>query len=102
MLKELSVGDHVYIQDQFGKNPRKWSKSGNVVEIMGHDSYLIKVDGSGKLTRRNRQFLRKFVPFQEKTAVINQMIGEQDVPLKLLQHASDRPLQTMILMTEVH
>lgn len=27
-----------------------------------HDSYLIKVDGSGRVTQRNRRFLRKFVP----------------------------------------
>ena len=27
-----------------------------------HDSYLIKVDGLGRVTQRNRRFLRKFVP----------------------------------------
>ena len=31
-LSELSVGDQVYIQDQQGPTPRKWSKSGVVVE----------------------------------------------------------------------
>ena len=30
--------------------------------MLEHDSYLVKVDGSGRLTRRNRQFLHKFVP----------------------------------------
>ena len=34
------------------------------MEILGHDSYLIKVDGSNRLTKRNRQFLRRVVPFQ--------------------------------------
>ena len=34
-----------------------------VVESLGFDSFLVKLDGSGHLTRRNRQFLRKFTPF---------------------------------------
>ena len=32
------------------------------MDILGFDSYLVKVDGSGRLTKRNRRFLRKFVP----------------------------------------
>ena len=27
-----------------------------------HDQYLVRVDGSGRLTLRNRKFLRKYVP----------------------------------------
>ena len=100
-LKDLVVGDSVYIQEQFGNTPRKWSKSGTVVENAGHDSYIVKIDGSGKLTRRNRQFLRKFVPFQGKEVVVSQIVDEQDVPLSLLQQASDRPVTTMILMAEI-
>ena len=69
LLKDLKTGDHVYIQEQHGSSPRKWSKSGVVVEVMGHDSFLVKIDGSGLLTRRNRQFLRQFTPFlEDKTA----------------------------------
>ena len=33
-----------------------------MVDAPGHDSYLIKVDGSGRVTQRNRRFLRQFVP----------------------------------------
>ena len=62
-LKDLRKGDSVYIQDQDGPSPRKWSKSGIVLETLPHNSFLVKVDGSGKLTKRNRQFLRKFDPF---------------------------------------
>ena len=29
-------------------------------------SSLIKMDGSGRITRRNRRFLRKIIPFQQK------------------------------------
>ena len=31
-----------------------------MIETPGHDSYLVKVDGSGRVTKRNRRFLRKF------------------------------------------
>jgi hypothetical protein len=30
--------------------------------VHNHDSFTIKVDGTGRLTRRNRRFLRRFVP----------------------------------------
>ena len=64
-LPELKQQDHVYVQDQSGPSPKSWSKSGQIVECLPHNSYLIKLDGSGHLTRRNRQFLRKFVPFTD-------------------------------------
>ena len=63
-LPALQVHDVVAIQDQTGHTPRRWSKTGKVVEVMGHDSYMIKVDGSNRTTRRNRQFLRKLGLYQ--------------------------------------
>ena len=63
-LPALSHGDFVMIQDQANpKQPGKWTKTGKVVEVQEFDSYLVKVDGSNRVTKRNRQFLRKFVPF---------------------------------------
>ena len=62
-LHPLITGDHVYIQDQHGKTPKRWNKSGIILEVEPYDSYLVKVDGSGKVTKRNRQFLRRFEPF---------------------------------------
>ena len=61
-LQPLSIGDHVLIQNQNGNNPRQWSQTGVIVEIGSHDSYLVSIGGSRKLTRRNRQFLRKISP----------------------------------------
>ena len=63
-LPALCTQDSVAIQDQSGNTPRRWSKTGKVVEILGHDSYLIKVDGSNRLTKRNRQFLRRLSPYK--------------------------------------
>ena len=64
-LPRLIAGDNVYIQDQTGKTPKRWNKSGKVIEVLPHDSYLVRVDGSFRTTKRNRKFLRKFTPFME-------------------------------------
>ena len=53
------------VQNQYGagKISKKWDKSGLVVEDLGFNKYRIRIDGSGRMTDRNRQFLRKFTPF---------------------------------------
>ncbi len=61
-LPPLQVGDHVRIQNQTGSHPLKWDRTGVVVEVRQFHQYLIKIDGSGRQTLRNRKFLRKFVP----------------------------------------
>ena len=32
--------------------------------MRGYDQYIVKVDGSRRLTRRNRKYLRKFEPYK--------------------------------------
>ena len=61
-LPPLKIGDHVRIQNQTGIHPTKWDRSGIVVEVRQYNQYLIRVDGSGRVTLRNRKFLRKYVP----------------------------------------
>ena len=63
-LPPLKAGDIVSIQDQSGNNPRRWSKTGKIVEVLNHDSYLVKIDGSRRISKRNRQYLRKLTPYQ--------------------------------------
>ena len=58
----LKVEDHVRIQNQIGNNPKKWDKTGIVIEVRQYDQYVIRVDGSGRVTLRNRRFLRRFEP----------------------------------------
>ena len=60
-LHPLAPGDRIFIQNQQGNNPTKWDRSG-IVESLGNDQYKIKVDGSGRLTLRNRRFLRAYTP----------------------------------------
>ena len=61
-LKPLKVGDKCIIQNQTGPYPKKWHHTGTVVEVGEYDQYTIKVDGSGRLTKRNRRFLREYKP----------------------------------------
>ena len=37
LLEPLRTGDHVYIQNQIGNQPRKWDRSGKIVEAMKFD-----------------------------------------------------------------
>ena len=48
-LPPLNVGDHVSIQNQSGKKPAKWDRTGTIVETRDCDKYVIKVDGSDAL-----------------------------------------------------
>ena len=61
-LRPLAIGEKVFLQNQQGPNSNKWDRSGTVVESPGHDQYRVKVDGSGRLTLRNRRFLRAYTP----------------------------------------
>ena len=61
-LQPLQVSDHVFIQNQHGAHPSKWDKSGKIIDVKPHNQYLVKVNGSGRVTVRNRRFLRKFTP----------------------------------------
>ena len=62
-LDPLVVGDIVAIQAQQGSKPTRWKQTGIIVEANPKlRQYEVKVDGSGRVTRRNRRFLRKIDP----------------------------------------
>ena len=63
VLAKLAVGDSVLIQNQVGNHPSRWDITGVVVEVRDHDQYIVKVDGSGRMTIRNRKFLKKITPY---------------------------------------
>ena len=64
-LSPLTCGDTVVLQDLQTNNgkPGRWTKSGEVVEVLPFDAYLVKIHGSRTVTQRNRRFLRKMQPF---------------------------------------
>ena len=61
-LPPLVPGDSCFLQNQTGNFKKKWHHTGVVMEALPHDQYVVKVDGSGRLTTRNRQFLRRYTP----------------------------------------
>jgi hypothetical protein len=61
-LRPLKVGGDVAIQDQSGYKPRKWQNTGTIVESLPHRQYRVIVDGSRRVTLRNRRFLKQIHP----------------------------------------
>ena len=68
-LPPLKAGDHVSIQNQTGNNPRQWQNTGVIIEVGPYNSYTVSVDGSRTITKRNRKFLRRIIPFQPSQPV---------------------------------
>ena len=97
----LAPGDRVFIQNQQGNNPTKWDRSGIVVESLGNDQYKIKVDGSGRLTLRNRRFLRAYTR-------VTPSIEHQPVTLPRTQNDNIQPpqppclTQTCLVTVPIH
>ena len=70
-LPPLDVGDKVRIQNQTTTRPTKWDRTGVITATLGNRKYEIMMDGSRRLTTRNRRHLRripggKTVPETEK------------------------------------
>ena len=66
-LHPLEVHDTVQVQNQRGNKPSRWDITGTVVEIKDHDQYVVRVHGSGRVTLRNRKFLKKITPYCPST-----------------------------------
>ncbi|CAC5407542.1 unnamed protein product [Mytilus coruscus] len=80
-LPPLATGDCVRIQNQIGHYPFKWDKTIVIIEVRQFDQYAVKVDGSGRVTLRNRKFLRKYVPVKGiKTKTIQDDLCRKNVP----------------------
>ena len=62
-LEPLKIRDVVSVQNQTGNYARKWDKSGEVLDMLPHNQYRIRMDGSCQISLRNRQFLHKISLF---------------------------------------
>ena len=59
-LLPLKVGQSVFVQNQSGNYPLRWGKTGVVVEMgPGPRQYYVRMDGSRRVSLRNRKYLRK-------------------------------------------
>ena len=72
-LEPLAVGDIVAIQNQRGNAPKRWQNTGTIVSTnIPARQYEVKIDGSRRVTRRNRRFLRKIDPVCCKPSYISE------------------------------
>ena len=58
------------VQNQSGNHPRNWDRRGVVVAALPFRQYQIMLDGSRRMTLRNRKFLRAFVPLAHTTPTV--------------------------------
>ena len=75
-LAPLGVGQVVLVQNQTGNNPRRWNKSGQIVEVLPYDQYRVKLDGTGRCSLRNRRFLRAITPFIKRFDDLPEIVPE--------------------------
>ena len=61
-LETLPVRTPVAIQNQSGRYPNKWDKTGAIMEVKPHEQIVIKGDGRRRLRHRNRRFVRELDP----------------------------------------
>ena len=61
-LQPLTIGQSVQIQNQSGNRPLRWSNTGIITEVLPYRQYKLIVDGSRRITLRNRRFLRPIEP----------------------------------------
>ena len=80
-LNPLQVGDRVLIQNQAGNNPKRWDRSGVVMEKKEFDQYLVKIEGSGRLSLRNRRFLRQIKLHDIYASGTSPNSGHYSIPL---------------------
>ena len=82
-LEPLEIGDNVQLQNQSGNHPNKWFNTGVVSEVLPHRQYHVVVDGSRRITLRNRRFLKKISPVSRK---IDPELDFNNVTLSNTQH----------------
>ena len=91
-LKDLPIGTLVTIQNQSGRYPTKWDKTGVVVEVRPHEQIVVRVDGSRRLKLRNRRFVRELDP--RKTSLEDQHLMTSTNPAPALIPRKMRTRQT--------
>ena len=80
-LLPLEVGQAVFCQNQTGNYPRRWSKTGVVIEKgAGPRQYLVRMDGSRRISLINRKFLRKMTAVADIPDPIHELVDPPHIP----------------------
>jgi hypothetical protein len=80
-LEPLVVGTVVSVENQTGPSKLKWDKSGVILEVLPCRQYKVKMDGSGRVSLRNRVYLMAIVPYKPETR------REEEVKIKVTEVA---------------
>ena len=89
-MPPLAVGDKVLVQNQTGRAPNKWDKLGVIIECKPHNQVNVMMDGSRKVSLRNRQFVRKMnVPMPISVVKPSQFYSAQSDEVDDVQHHRD-------------
>ena len=90
-LRPLDLQAHVRVQNQTGGAPRRWDRTGVVVgRNLALDKYWVKMDGSRRVTERNRKFLRQFKP---ATTGLEEPTGYRAAPVQQKQDSQKQDPQ---------
>ena len=95
-LPPLQVGMKVFVQNQVGHHPRRWDKTGVVMECDKFDQYVVKMDGTGRLTRRNRKFLRRLTPLPKHPLPQVEVSSQPPLPTALAQAPAVSPVPPVV------
>ena len=84
-LDPLNVGDTVQIQNQKGSQPTKWHNTGYITDALPNRQYRVMVDGSRRVTLRNRRFLRPILEScrRPEVTIAPPQIQQTPSPLRL-------------------
>ena len=64
-LQNLEIGTIVQVKNQWGPHATKWDLSCTIDECQNFDSYLVKMDGSDRITKCNRKFIKLILPYSK-------------------------------------
>ena len=91
-LGPLDIGDRVAVQNQTGNNPRRWDKRGVVVDKLPYDQYKVRLDGSRRVTLRNRRYLKPYSALlqdQDRTIIPRQFLPRKQADNEFKKQTSD-------------
>ena len=63
--KKLALGATVLVLTQRGPTKGRWETSGTIVDVLEHNSYLVKMDGSGRFSKQIGLFLKHMVAHRD-------------------------------------
>ena len=77
-METIAPGTPVRVQNQDGPYLRRWQGTGTVTEALPFKQYRVKMDGTGKPTVRNRQFIFPVVsPWKKLQGVGHHVQGKR-------------------------